>query len=645
MASHAAPWTDFPTTAFHKFSSFYQVLAAPHLDAPLPLTGGMPVPSAPSTSASATTAAADFGPSPVQFSTAHGPSRHPLNNTLYEPEGRWAYMRGRPLRPPSMTYPIKTHITYKTSIITTCIADSPVQLMAKTWLRDKEWKGFFSELYLYKTQLRPLQGIVVPNVITVATNLEGILVAMEPPHSSFWMTASPDMPVALKKRCVRAYELLHARGIAQTTVSLENILIGGDGRVTLTHFHHARGACANKAVELRAAAPKDTRLEMRRVRYLLDFEDAREVEEERHARSRARHARNQDELAKAQMDFHYVPQINRGSKEERLNPPFESDSFQRLKAGLRAYTPKRFVMPNQSAEELARNVRAFLKLVDEMDGDDDSYLSAPQPPLPFSLPPPPVLSSAAPRKRKNGPATSPPPAPKRLRPDMPPPPPPAFAEPSSQSKASSSRMAGPSSPRALSSSARASSPSSRASSRTRPVKKSASSPDIMTSPPQLTSLTAANLARLPGARAHYVPPEDLVSTTALVNYGNPYALPWQPFDKERSPSPDDPWMGASEEVRQKAEEAQRQMNEQMREQRRRMPPGPYARRSPSGSPPGSQSSAGSVLRGLFRSSSAPEIRDLEREEECEVERMLAEGNEGALLRIKRSLWDLVGKVL
>ncbi|KAI4520335.1 hypothetical protein K525DRAFT_203959 [Schizophyllum commune Loenen D] len=643
MATSSAPWANFATTAMNKFSMFYQALAAPHIDTPLPPTSILPPPpSIPNIQLSTNTTVAV---SRTPYSTVHKPSQHPLDAHLYEPEGRWAFMKGRGFYNAMPVQELKASTNYNMSIYKAKLVADDVHLWVKTWTRDKDWKGFFSELYLFKTQLRPLQGIIVPNVISVVSSLYGTHVVMEPPHASFWITASPDMPHALKWRVVRAYELLHARGIAQTSVALEHMLIGADGRVTLAHFHHARGAVAHKPVDLRAASAKDLRLEMRRVKYLLDFEDARDVEEEKYARGRARHARNQDELSRAQMDYTHKPCIDRGSKDDRQNPPFETDSFQRMKAALRAYTPRRVVMPGQSAEDLARHVARFCEIVDGMDAEDESYLNAPQPPLPFSLPAPPLFPGTTTRKRKDGPEGSSSPAQKRLRPDMPPPP--MLAGPSSQPIASSSR-AGPSSLRGSSqpvaSSSRAGSstgtlkPKTKSNAgRTRPVKKAASSPNMLP-PPLPTSLTADNLALLPGATTRRIPVEDTLSTVAHDNYApNPYGLVWQAFDRERSPSDDgeeDPSQGAS-----------------------------GGSQGPSGgSPPGSQGSQGShgsILyspqgslggswtraRVLERHMSAPEIRAMEREEEREVERMLGTYSEGTLTRMTRDFFGFVGRYM
>ncbi|KAL1760410.1 hypothetical protein FB107DRAFT_286951 [Schizophyllum commune] len=676
MASSSAPWANFATTAMSKLSMFYQALAAPHIDTPLPPTSiRPPPPSIPNNNIQLSTNTT-IAVSRTPYSTIHRPSQHPLDAHLYEPEGRWAFMKGRGFYNAMPVQELKTSTNYNMSIYKAKLVADDVHLWVKTWTRDKDWKGFFSELYLFKTQLRPLQGIIVPNVISVVNSLYGTHVVMEPPHASFWITASPDMPHALKRRVVRAYELLHARGIAQTSVALEHMLVGADGRVTLAHFHHARGAVAHKPVDLRAASAKDLRLEMRRVKYLLDFEDAREAEEEKYARGRARHARNQDELSRAQMDYRHKPRIDRGSKDDRQNPPFETDSFQRMKAALRAYTPRRVVMPGQSAEELARNVARFCEIVDGMDAEDESYLNAPQPPLPFSLPAPPLFPGTAGRKRKEGPAGdssqgtagSSSPAQKRLRPDMPPPP--MLAGPSSQPTAGPSSLRGSSQPAASTSRSTGTlKPKTKTNAgRTRPVKKAASSPNMlppplpvsltastsastsgsafnMPPPPAPATLTASNLALLPGASTRRIPVEDTLSTVAHDNYApNPYGLVWQAFDRERSPSDEE-----EEDPSQSAPTGSPSALQGSQGPSGGSPPGSQgsqgSRASLSYSPQGSLGGSWTRARVLERHMSAPEIRRMEREEEREVERMLGTYSEGTLSRMTREFFGFVGRYM
>ncbi|KAJ3813676.1 hypothetical protein F5876DRAFT_4922, partial [Lentinula aff. lateritia] len=76
--------------------------------------------------------------------------------------------------------------------------------------------------------LRPLQGRCVPHVIGIFTGPGAINVAMEPPHSSFWIEASTDMPLSLKERCVDAIAQIHSCGVFHGDIQLRHILIGGD---------------------------------------------------------------------------------------------------------------------------------------------------------------------------------------------------------------------------------------------------------------------------------------------------------------------------------------------------------------------------------------------------------------------------------
>ena len=96
MATSSAPWANFATTAMNKFSMFYQALAAPHIDTPLPSSSILPPPPPiPSNSSIQRSTNTTVAVSRTPYSTVHKPSQHPLDAHLYEPEGRWAFMKGR----------------------------------------------------------------------------------------------------------------------------------------------------------------------------------------------------------------------------------------------------------------------------------------------------------------------------------------------------------------------------------------------------------------------------------------------------------------------------------------------------------------------------------------------------------------------
>ncbi|KAJ7777702.1 hypothetical protein DFH07DRAFT_702722, partial [Mycena maculata] len=72
------------------------------------------------------------------------------------------------------------------------------------------------------------QGCVVPVIINVYSSTGTVSVAMEPPHPSFWLEVSLDMPRVLKKCCIQAFEKLHEDGVYHGDIELRHMLIGAD---------------------------------------------------------------------------------------------------------------------------------------------------------------------------------------------------------------------------------------------------------------------------------------------------------------------------------------------------------------------------------------------------------------------------------
>ena len=86
------------------------------------------------------------------------------------------------------------------------------------------------------------------------------------------------MSDALKQRVVEAYARLHQVGILHGAVEKKNILIGGDGRVTLVDFSMARTTRPIPEIGLRACREKELALEMRKVRFILSYGTAQDYE-------------------------------------------------------------------------------------------------------------------------------------------------------------------------------------------------------------------------------------------------------------------------------------------------------------------------------------------------------------------------------
>lgn len=188
---------------------------------------------------------------------------------------------------------------------------------------------------------------MVPNLINVFADAAAINMAFEPPHHSFWIEASPDMPMVLKNRCIQAFDALHYAGVVHKDVELRHMLIGGDGKVTLIDFEYS--VSADKA---KSSFANEVAMERRKVLFRLDYPGAREIEEKR----------RKGEIPSS-------PEIEKLCEAEW----WESTSP----------SPRRFVMPGQSAEQVRHEIQNFLTLIDKWQGDE--FPSAPNaPPVPSS---------------------------------------------------------------------------------------------------------------------------------------------------------------------------------------------------------------------------------------------------------------------
>ncbi|KAH9165838.1 hypothetical protein EDB89DRAFT_2007524 [Lactarius sanguifluus] len=153
-----------------------------------------------------------------------------------------------------------------------------VAIVSKIW---NIWDGFHKELYLYghPLHLRPLQGLCVPNIIGVFNTSEGLAnMAMEPPHPHAWRVADRFLSTNEKRVIVEAYAQIHARGVLHRDVALRHMLIGRDGKATIINFRQASCLPPVKRIGLSGCGAHDFQLEMRQVKFLLDYEGAREFE-------------------------------------------------------------------------------------------------------------------------------------------------------------------------------------------------------------------------------------------------------------------------------------------------------------------------------------------------------------------------------
>ncbi|KAI0053281.1 hypothetical protein FA95DRAFT_723429 [Auriscalpium vulgare] len=156
------------------------------------------------------------------------------------------------------------------------------------------WRGFFAELALYKSSsyLLPLQGKVVPHLMGLYASPGRVTLAFEPPHDVFWIEASPQMPTVLKKLAIDAFEQLHRQGILHGDVALRHILIDADCRVTLIDFQESFADLPNEDIGIKPIPPGEKEMEMRKVKFFLDYDGARDREIRKTSQAKKRRIAN-----------------------------------------------------------------------------------------------------------------------------------------------------------------------------------------------------------------------------------------------------------------------------------------------------------------------------------------------------------------
>lgn len=137
-------------------------------------------------------------------------------------------------------------------------------------------------LYRLPQYLLLLQGEIVPHVIGVFANSQGVDVKMELPHPLFWFEASSNMPEVLKARCIEAYRKLHMHGILHDSVELRHILVNGSGRVQIVDFTKSRAKTPAPEYGIAEANDQDFEREMREVMYKLNYRSAKSFETSRY---------------------------------------------------------------------------------------------------------------------------------------------------------------------------------------------------------------------------------------------------------------------------------------------------------------------------------------------------------------------------
>ncbi|KAJ4489461.1 hypothetical protein C8J55DRAFT_505161 [Lentinula edodes] len=195
---------------------------------------------------------------------------------------------------------------------------------------------------------------------------------MEPPHSSFWIEASTDMPLSLKERCVDAIAQIHSCGVFHGDIQLRHILIGGDARVTVIDYQKSAAVEPNEKLFLLPATEADLRREMRKVKMKLDFPGARACEKVRRERCLKRNKHNAAEIRKSNLSPSYIPQLEEVPEDDALNPPILD--MQEWQDWVSAPSlPRLFIVPGQSLQQRKGAYEAFLKSLESLQTSVDFY--------------------------------------------------------------------------------------------------------------------------------------------------------------------------------------------------------------------------------------------------------------------------------
>ncbi|KAG1826153.1 uncharacterized protein BJ212DRAFT_1475490 [Suillus subaureus] len=264
------------------------------------------------------------------------------------------------------------------------IAGQKITFISRRWNLDKQadWIGFNSEMTLYSSEqyLKPLQGVIVPRIIGVHILPGAISIAMELPHQSFWIEASPTMPDVLKERAMQGLEMLHSRGILHGDIELRHVLIGGDGAVTFIDFQLSRSTNPDESVGLEKAEDEEFRFEKRLLAFKLDLHGARasEIQKTEAFVQRTKRNKRRDELWKRRAQgarTGYIPPYEEEPEEEKIVPPVHPHDLQDTWIKNSDSPPVRVVVPGQSKKEVETAIRTFLESLAE--SRPDQALSRP----------------------------------------------------------------------------------------------------------------------------------------------------------------------------------------------------------------------------------------------------------------------------
>ena len=176
-----------------------------------------------------------------------------------------------------------------------------------------------------------MQGNGIPHVIGAYADILGYSIAMELPHESLWTVAHKDISPALRQRCVDAFRRLHAFGILHGQPDLRHLLIGADGRVTIIDFGKCRSMLPFPAVGLEQAGQAELMMELRIIKYKLDYEGAQGKEDAKRVRvrkwlmaERMKHTKDTADMLGLEFEVDQETHLLAGDLSE---PPASKDDF------------------------------------------------------------------------------------------------------------------------------------------------------------------------------------------------------------------------------------------------------------------------------------------------------------------------------
>ena len=207
-----------------------------------------------------------------------------------------------------------------------------------------------------------------------------INIAMEPPHPIFWVEASPDMSIYLKERVIEAFEKIHSRGIAHGDIALRHILIGADFKITIVDFQESHASEPLETVGLWKVFEGEMRREMRRVKFLLNYDGARKKEIKKTKAMVERLGRNAARAEVRRTKAVAVSPDEPTPPEDELDPPIEPEEMKNDWLVGVNNAPRRFVMPGVPKETLGNTICDFLRRLFYHEWYNHEYQPSPSPP-------------------------------------------------------------------------------------------------------------------------------------------------------------------------------------------------------------------------------------------------------------------------